>query len=510
MPSRSEPAAPSPTFTEGAGTSQASQESSGTPEQGVDATAEIKNDESLAPPEHNDGSNPKASKHGSIQTTGKPFPRKHHWTPTHSFFVISGGFVFDTSDLPADEKFLPGSRDRVTLSPEAVLFVARWRPSLIPDISEAAIKDKSKADSLAKALACLQATWFIIQCTFRLAQKMPISLLELNTFAHAICALLIYCLWWNKPLDIEEPTVIDDKSMHDICAYLCMRSKFDGIVDRQRIGFKDPESGRLTSIDAFQEERRREMPLEIPQRATRLPKQTTTATGFIRNPQIWCWVSSSVCRDEWYEWYYPNDLRRWNLAYSGWKSVGSPDCKLDDTTFEDGLSKAQLLDRVPNWPTKTGFGEMMDEFMGLGKPFAVLRNRDSLTVLFAFTCAGLGYGSLHLLAWTAPFTSHPQTMLWRISAAAVAASGPVFVVLAVLSRYLIKTTGGNGKDPDPPDIPTSRWVAVAIIMVMGGSYTLFYLVARAYLVVECFISFAYLPEAIFQEPQWTYYFPHIT
>jgi hypothetical protein len=30
-------------------------------------------------------------------------------------------------------------------------------------------------------------------------------LLELNTFAHAVCALAIYIAWWNKPLDVEEP-----------------------------------------------------------------------------------------------------------------------------------------------------------------------------------------------------------------------------------------------------------------------------------------------------------------
>ena len=30
-------------------------------------------------------------------------------------------------------------------------------------------------------------------------------MLELNTFAHAICALAIYFAWWNKPLDVEEP-----------------------------------------------------------------------------------------------------------------------------------------------------------------------------------------------------------------------------------------------------------------------------------------------------------------
>lgn len=49
---------------------------------------------------------------------------------------------------------------------------------------------------------------------------MPISLLELNTFAHAICALLVYVLWGNKPLDVYKPTVID-VSQSDVARYIC-------------------------------------------------------------------------------------------------------------------------------------------------------------------------------------------------------------------------------------------------------------------------------------------------
>lgn len=76
------------------------------------------------------------------------------------------------------------------------------------DKSERDISDKSKASGLAKALVCLQAFWFCLQCLTRLAQSLPVTLLELNTFAHAICALLVYVLWWDKPLDVEQPTYI--------------------------------------------------------------------------------------------------------------------------------------------------------------------------------------------------------------------------------------------------------------------------------------------------------------
>ena len=105
-------------------------------------------------------------------------------------------------------QFLPGNPSRLILTPAAIRFLANTEPALIPDISKEQIHDKSKASGLAKALVCMQASWFCIQCLARLANDMAISLLELNTFAHAMCTLLIYLLWWHKPLDVEEPTVI--------------------------------------------------------------------------------------------------------------------------------------------------------------------------------------------------------------------------------------------------------------------------------------------------------------
>lgn len=52
-----------------------------------------------------------------------------------------------------------------------------------------------------------EALWFCAQCLSRILQGMGISLLELNTLVHALYALyalLIYCVWWNKLLDVLE------------------------------------------------------------------------------------------------------------------------------------------------------------------------------------------------------------------------------------------------------------------------------------------------------------------
>jgi hypothetical protein len=149
-------------------------------------------------------------------------PRKHAWTMIHSYFAVMGGFAFD-SEVIKDE-LLPDGRKRVALTSLGVLRLGAAIPHLLPDLSVSQIKDKSKANSLTKTVICLQASWFVAQCIARMASRLSISLLELNTFAHAICTLLAYFLWWDKPLDVEEPILIEGLHVATACAGMIMRS----------------------------------------------------------------------------------------------------------------------------------------------------------------------------------------------------------------------------------------------------------------------------------------------
>ena len=158
-----------------------------------------------------------------------------------------GGFAFEPRQF--GKSFLPGNLTRLTLTLTAVEFLAINEPELLPKISEEDIRDKSKANALAKTLVCLQAIWFCFQCVTRVQQGLAITLLELNTFAHAICTLLIYLLWWNKPLDIEQPTIIRGEHADIICAMMVM---LDGINQgRQKfygVGFGSIGSGSLEYV----------------------------------------------------------------------------------------------------------------------------------------------------------------------------------------------------------------------------------------------------------------------
>ena len=155
---------------------------------------------------------------------------------------------------------MPNSQQRLSLPPRGLLYILEDEPDLIPDISKEYIWDKSKAGNLAKTLVCLQALWFCVQCILRLAQGLTISLLELNVFCHAICTLLVYLLWWDKPMDIEEPTALRGKMVREMCALMCMRSfskdgqeGFTELPYGVRYGNKDDRSIAETSVSVVED-----------------------------------------------------------------------------------------------------------------------------------------------------------------------------------------------------------------------------------------------------------------
>ena len=115
------------------------------------------------------------------------------------------GLVFETSTP------IFGPHTRFALTDYGVCFVMEHAPELIPDLSEASILSRGQSDSLGKALLITQLLYFCISCAARCAQSLPLTLLEVSTLAHAICAVATYFVWWKKPFDIAEPTVISGR-----------------------------------------------------------------------------------------------------------------------------------------------------------------------------------------------------------------------------------------------------------------------------------------------------------
>ncbi|KAI9809494.1 MAG: hypothetical protein M1827_006800 [Pycnora praestabilis] len=142
-------------------------------------------------------------------------PKRPNFGMMYGHFAVMGGFVVDV-------KHLHDGFNRLTITPKGVAFLARHGHFL--PVSEATISDKSKANTLAKGLVCLQVLWMISQSISRKVVGLPLTLLEVHTLIHAACALAMYGLWFQKPLDVRDPTVIDASEFPDVLAMMLMRN----------------------------------------------------------------------------------------------------------------------------------------------------------------------------------------------------------------------------------------------------------------------------------------------
>ena len=546
--------------------------------------------------------------------------RRHPWTIVHSFYANMGGFVFDTSD--EDINFLPNSRQRLTLTPRGLLFLLENEPDLVPDISEEHIRDKSKASSLAKTLVCLQALWFCAQCIARCAQGLAVSLLELNVFAHAICSLLMYFLWWDKPMDIEEPTVLSGKMVRELCALMCMRSFLNyeeqcELPHGVRFGSSHQRSIAETSVSPVDKNEDPwyrlcqccisitigpyiELYLDLKALRTRQPRPTSwplqcrvewIANGpvdeQVENPsQATSYPIELNCQDDAVgsedrtttaslpsalalasnrvvhvplnadtrgnqpppptqpfttnsvdglcltlgRWSRPKtdanvfiprcpkpdyapasvtlsspDVMRWRLcARALQRYCPEPEWSLISGTpsHQEFPAYRSVCDRSANWPSS--------QHLELDKQHRV---ESPLGILLGFSFAGLVYGGIHLLAWSAPFPSHTALTLWRSSGVLLALSG--FICAIFLAWVILIGSAFNWIEDDGDHQHTllSRILSffpIKPVMIPGLVCAWAYLAARGYLVVESFLQLAHLPDSAYALPAWSQYYPHIT
>jgi hypothetical protein len=112
---------------------------------------------------------------GSRDGEAKPDLRDRgdRWTMAHAFYAMMGGIVLQTR-----KDFLPGKKDRMTLTASGVKYLVENQPEMVPHVRQDDILDKSKASAFAKTIVCIQVAWFILQCVTRIATSLPISLLE--------------------------------------------------------------------------------------------------------------------------------------------------------------------------------------------------------------------------------------------------------------------------------------------------------------------------------------------
>jgi len=128
-------------------------------------------------------------------------PNAHEQNPTESKEPSTAelGLSANTSSQPVLIHLL--TQDIVLLRSKGLL------PKL-PYITLEEINDKSKSDSLVRAITVVQITWMVIQIIVRAFRSLAISQLEVSVLAFATCAIIIYGINWEKPKAVQVPITI--------------------------------------------------------------------------------------------------------------------------------------------------------------------------------------------------------------------------------------------------------------------------------------------------------------
>lgn len=402
---------------------------------------------------------------------------------------------------------------------------------------------------------------FIVQTIGRLATSNPTSLLEMNTLLHALCCFAIYAAWWHKPLDIEEPTTVELSSMEhkQLAAWMLMQSKLgkEKIVhrkDKQGVLRRTTKTASLISHGDLESTTGNMEPTQLG--AENVPQVPVTkilpsecrvhpAIGryTLHNTQEMfghrLWNKEPSKSDGYCVFLTTEDIKCLELAHAfrtqidtqgrPWK-LTSPDANFLLPGGSFSFSSNSPLKELPPLDELSNTWRLPDRYDS---------ESVDMFILVALAAAACFYGGLHLLAWNAPFPTKTEKALWRASGIIVAAPFPVLlvgIIITSITKYILKRMS---RAPHHEALPTQEkkrkesslgrsrhpiklvWlVSKCIITCFGGMIILVgievvekiiilvYVVARTYLVVECFVNLAHLPEAVFKEPEWSKVFPH--
>lgn len=413
----------------------------------------------------------------------------NQWTITHGFYATMGGFAIELDEGDSQNAILFNNTDRLTLTARGIALLAECGYTV--DISLDDIKDKNKADGLAKLLVCIQAGWMIVQVTSRTAIGLPTTLLEVHVVAHVVCALVMYILWWHKPRQVTSPTILKVEQL-PLIAYMYLASRMSGEPPQGKLALfrsATPELAKLayfgrenfsTSSDSPEHNLETTPPALTGQLRLRSGTQTPNQEG------------KSMAKDPLSE----ANTRLKGLAeqaiqlYPALHNHFLPSSGTDDpeNTYRLPYITELVQPHALDWPNE-GF----------------LRRTQSLVMGMVLWGASMAYGAIHVAAWTYFFPTSLEQLFWRMSSIWVTFCAAFWLVTNLLAHVFPFIDriwiAYNERRLDL----LSTLVITSLCVLCGVSY----IASRIYLVVEAFISIREVPQGVYETPTWSQVFPHL-
>ncbi|KAK8189257.1 uncharacterized protein BKA78DRAFT_319062 [Phyllosticta capitalensis] len=467
------------------------------------------------------------------------------WTLQQAFFAVSGGLTVDTSSF----WHVP----QMTLTPRGLMQLTR--AGLLPHVTNEEVTEKSKANTAAKIMVCIQASWFLLQAVARLAQKLPLTLLEIHVLTHVLCALGMYFCWVDKPYDVGMPVVVDDELVKDMVAlFLLDATPWFGTHKEE-----DRRGDRLRSPIPMNEIRDRHVSFQR--------KKISLWTKLFQWDQDLEWIERHELQkerereeEEELQEHVESDAKspfmrfsfeeaekeKQNLSESSSQSQTTPSSPLTPpdqmARIQDHQKRAnRALDHLrarhfaavacrgdkplPSLP-KLYFraDHPREQYVVVERSNRRIEgkigNQDSdsrvLRSVTAFGAISVAYGGVHLCAWNDHFPSAVECWMWRVAALCMVAFPVIAGVLGVGMKTYEKVKPQRKKWRGASWLFWLTRIAVLVVaFAVLGPLVLSEIVAlagwsygRGFMLVEAFVSLRSPPVGTYKVLEWSAYWPH--
>ena len=409
---------------------------------------------------------------------------KNRWTMGHGFFGVMGGFQMV---VPPEYTWVLEDPSTTLLTPSGIVLFAKH--GLLPDVPVKRLKERGKADLLAKTLVCAQAIWMVIETIARRASGLPITLLELNTLAHVGCAVFMYAVWWKKPQDVSVSVEVPVKpSIGAIVSSPCFRRKDQPPCNKH---LHRPANNVVQAV--------------VPKGKVDVNVEDMQSKFGI---STLCWPSAihleTEIKSDGVIMLLDGQGLEGSLFYFCYTGGAGPSLCKHLTGYRVSLCKHLTQEQVTMLTSKTIFREEDDIIRDIGSLRSKItflsrasnhqikgnfQSVSELKFLVILTVLGLLYAGIHASSWNGHFPSYVEAILWHVAVCYTAASG--FMAMLV---YLALTR-----------LRSVLWLVLAYISFFLTGILVF---CRCYLVVEAFISLRSLPIGSYSTVAWANFLPH--
>ncbi|OLN82043.1 hypothetical protein CCHL11_08676 [Colletotrichum chlorophyti] len=437
------------------------------------------------------------------------------------FFVVMGGFQVPLDDIQPGPQlsWIDRQYDRLPLSPQGFLKLIEHGGFDEETMLKAPrLGDRSKANVFQKALVLTQVLWMAIQCAVRKAQGLPVTLLEIHTLVHVVCTVVLYAVWFYKPLDMGHPEVLtlEAEAARNLVALAVQSQLCNSFTDKMLVLYpsrrQDPNRPGLQDnpSPAYSNELQQYQPTvqESPRRWVEVDHRADVVLWsgvalpcgaglrFFEGGKTLRLTPSDVNRIE-----RATTLRRTILNGEDGPDLATLFCPGYDVCLSNtGNMKSEFYDNQ-----KGRFWNHFEKVLSVGANFETISNlsspRNSVVRFYSMSflgmCLSCVYSGIHLAAWGFQFPTHAESILWRVSGIASCVVLPLYSVLLFFTFWL---------DSLFDDLPFSNYKIFAVFSI---PVFLANISARVFLTVESFASLRSLPVGAYSMPAWLQMLPHL-